>query len=116
MKNHWQKVTAWGEYEREPILETVEEYNALAVKIRHNKENWLELFVSLCQKYYSNERFCCGGSLHIVLDDGNLEDWHVSWCAGYACAMNDGAGSNIANLMLLMTVKQRERVYEKLYT
>jgi|WetSurMetagenome_2_1015567.scaffolds.fasta_scaffold13789_9 hypothetical protein len=116
MKNHWQKTTEWRNYECKPILETVEEYNALADKIRHKKENWLELFVLLCQKYYSDERFWCGGSLHIVLDDGNYEDCYVSWCAGYACAMNDGAGSDIANLMLLMTLKQRKQVYEKLHT
>jgi len=106
----WNKKKTWGEDETEPLIKTVEEYNNLAKNIRQDVD-WLSQFIALCKKYYQDPRFGCGGSLHIVLDDGNLEDSSVSWCAGYACAQNDGAGQQIADLMEIMTYKQREKIY-----
>ena len=32
----------------------------------------------MIQKIY--ETHPCGGMLHIVLDDGNVEDHHIYWC------------------------------------
>lgn len=34
----------------------------------------------LVEILYEDLGECCGGLLHIVLDDGNLEDHHILWC------------------------------------
>ena len=85
------------------------EYNKLFGKIRNDK-GWFSDFMKLCREYYMEH--CTGGSLHIVLDDGNLAKHHIDWSAGYACGANDEAGSDIANLMRNMTMKQKRKVYK----
>jgi len=83
-------------------------FNELVEKIRQDKA-WFEPFIALCKEYYIENG--TGGSLHIVLDDGNLAKHHIDWCAGYACGSKDWAGDDIANLMIWMTSKQRRKVY-----
>lgn len=59
----------------------------------------------------------CGGLLHIVLDDGNIEDNHIQWCIENA---NKEENQNrvdrylsleIAHKMLGLTIEQRKLVY-----
>ena len=83
-------------------------FNDLARRIRENKE-WFDEFIELVQEYYESNP--AGGSLHIVLDDENIEKGCVRWCAGYACGSGDEMGSDIANLMLHMNWNQRKKVY-----
>ncbi len=109
MRSAFRKRDDFGCMEKPPVIKSVDEYNALVTKIISDI-NWFDEFIWLCKHYYESEP--CGGSLHIVLDDGNLEDSSIAWCAGYACAEHDEEGSDLANLMEMMTVKQRERVYE----
>lgn len=87
----------------------VAEQNSIAKAIRSDAD-WYDDFIDLVKVYYSKTGNSCGGSLHIVLDDENIEDSHVSWCAGYACGKGDEEGHDIASLMELMTIEQRERV------
>lgn len=86
----------------------IDEYNSMVEKIRTKKE-WFDPFMRLCAGYYATNP--CGGSLHIVLDDGNLENTHIDWCAGYAYGTGDMVGSRIASLMREMTMSQRRKVY-----
>lgn len=58
-----------------------------------------------------------GGLLHIVLDDGNLEDHHILWCKE-ECNKRENWDRHdrllckrIANEMLGLTMKQRNLVY-----
>lgn len=37
-----------------------------------------EKTIDLIRKIYKND--CAGGALHIVLDDGNIEDENIFWC------------------------------------
>jgi hypothetical protein len=90
------------------FIETTEEYDELAKQICEGRL-WFIRFIELCKHYYQNNG--SGGSLHIILEDGNLENAHINWCAGFACAINDNEGSDIANLMLLMSKTQRKTVY-----
>lgn len=46
------------------------------------KKNIREETIQMIQKIY--EIYPCGGALHIVLDDGNVEDRHIHWCMVYA--------------------------------
>jgi len=110
MKRYWQKKTEWGQDECPPVIQTTEEYNNLVQRIRINDKTWFNDFVKLCGHYYENNP--CGGSIHVVLDDGSLEDTHVSWCAGYACGKNDQEGSDLAEIMSMMSLAQRKRVYK----
>ena len=48
-----------------------------------------------------------GGSLHIVLDDGNVDDSHVVFCLKRAEENNDLDGVRIAKLLLRMSKTQR---------
>ena len=83
-------------------------FNRLVNKIRY-EGGWFDEFIGLVSSYYAVNP--CGGNLHIVLDDGNLRNSDLQWCAGYACGQADELGNDIANLMLTMTMKQRKRVY-----
>lgn len=73
----------------------------------------VERVVGLVRAYRSLPENDCGGSLHIVLDDRNLEDSHVAFCRDYAIERHDIDGAMIAGLMLQMTRSQRARVYRR---
>ena len=95
----------------DPVIETTEEYNELFDNIK--KDNgWFDKFIGLCKYYYEGNP--CGGLLHIVLDDGNLEDTHIAWCEGLAYGWSDHQAMDIAALMMAMSMEQRQRVYEAL--
>jgi len=47
------------------------------------------------------------GSLHIVLDDGNVEDHSVLFCYQYAIEKQDLEGADLALLLLKMSKTQR---------
>lgn len=44
----------------------------------------MTVYVSkLVELLYEDLKECCGGMLHIVLDDGNLDDDDIQWCIDY---------------------------------
>lgn len=57
----------------------------------------------------------CGGSLHIVLDDENVDDCHVEFCIGYAQRCNDTAGYILALILMTMSKTQRCKLAKTLY-
>ena len=57
-------------------------------------------------KLYLRENLT-GGSLHIVLDDGNTEDDHVKWCEEHAIKEGDPAGAFLARALLLLPEDER---------
>jgi hypothetical protein len=52
------------------------------------------------------------GSLHIVLDDGNVKDSNVAFCRNYALAQNDEEGVELADILLQMSETQRLKLGE----
>ena len=54
-----------------------------------------------------------GGSLHIVLEDRNLEESSVRWCRDRAAATGDEDGVQIAEAMLAMTGTQRRQLHRR---
>lgn len=106
---YWHDKNEIEHNKRKYVIETIEEYNQLYQCIKADK-NWFSKFLKLCHHYYQQEP--SGGNLHIVLDDGNLEDGYVSWCAGLCSGMQDHEGMDLAHLLESMTLKQRERVYK----
>jgi len=93
---------------RKGLFDSAKEYNDFVHKIQSDDPTWEDAFVGLIQSYYMNH--CTGGSLHIVLDDGNWERHHITWCAGYACGQDDDHGNDIANLLLVMSDDQLKRI------
>lgn len=47
------------------------------------------------------------GSLHIVLDDGNVEDSHVEFCRKYAIENGDEEGAYLAGVLAGLSQSQR---------
>lgn len=52
----------------------------------------------------------CGGSLHIVLDDGNVDNSDVEFCRQWAQERGDAAGESIARSLLAMSRTQRRKL------
>lgn len=67
--------------------------------------------VMAANAYYRKPDNGVGGSLHIVLDDGNLETGNVQFCLEWARKNDDMDGEALALLLLDMTVTQRGKVY-----
>jgi hypothetical protein len=53
----------------------------------------------------------CGGTLHIVLDDGNIDDDSVRWVVKYAREQQDPLGVQLAETLLRLSMTQRETIY-----
>jgi hypothetical protein len=68
----------------------------------------------LVRAYCAKPGNATGGSLHIVLDDGNIEDHHIRYCAEFAEKRGDGEGVELARLLLRMSRTQRNKVYRRL--
>lgn len=70
--------------------------------------------LAVARAYYASGN-PLGGNLHVVLDDGNIEDSHVEWCLERCLELNDKSGEELALLLLKMTPVQRQMVYERIY-
>lgn len=56
-----------------------------------------------------------GGNLHIVLDDGNVDDDDVIFCLEKAKASSDQDGVDLATKLLTMSKDQRLEVSDQFY-
>lgn len=54
-----------------------------------------------------------GGNLHIVMEDGNLEDHHIQWCLTNALDEGDGEAAVLAHWLLKQSEEDREYIYNK---
>lgn len=57
-----------------------------------------------------------GGSLHLVLDDGNIEDSHVKFCIQWAKDHGDPEGVRLGELLLQMSKRQRKKLSDQFYS
>lgn len=64
----------------------------------------------LVHAYYRKPGNEVGGNLHIVLDDGNVEDGHIQYCLEQAEADGDEDGVVLASLLLRMSRTQRSKL------
>jgi hypothetical protein len=71
--------------------------------------------MELVWDYYEIPGVGCGGSLHIVLDDDNVEDHHVEFCQRYAEDHGDHEGELLAQILLRMSKTQRLKVAGLVY-
>lgn len=56
------------------------------------------------------------GSLHIVLDDGNVKDSDVLFCYHYALERDDQTGAHLASILLRMSKTQRLKLSSTITT
>lgn len=77
-----------------------------------NKPTVAKVF-ALVKTYYAKPDNASGGSLHIVLEDGNIESNHVAWCMEYAAENNDPYGVVLADFILQLSLTQREKLVER---
>lgn len=61
----------------------------------------------LVRRYYALPGNICGGTLHIVLDDHNVEDSSVDYCLKFAEEESDHAGQALAMVLRRMSRTQR---------
>ena len=70
--------------------------------------------IAYARRYYNSERGkWVGGSLHIVLDDGNLSNDSVDFCIDHAKETDDEAGWILATMIRSLTSTQRRSLYRK---
>lgn len=51
-----------------------------------------------------------GGSLHIIIDDHNIDDKNVKFCISYAKECGDDDGVKLAEKFLLLSKTQRSKI------
>lgn len=59
------------------------------------------------EAFYQIDGNQCGGALHLVLDDGNIEDEHIAFCLTQAVERGDKLGAAIAREMMKLTWDER---------
>lgn len=75
----------------------------------------IDSVLAKAKAYYTKPGNGCGGSLHIVLDDGNTEPDHVQWCIDHAIETDDEDGVALATDLLALSQAQRDSVYARLH-
>jgi hypothetical protein len=56
------------------------------------------------------------GSLHIVLDDGNISPADIRFCRDFAVEHRDAEGARLASILLGMGSAERRRLFRRLVT
>jgi hypothetical protein len=64
----------------------------------------------LVEAYYDKPGNGVGGSLHIVLEDGNIRTSDVEFCRQWALDHGDADGVRLAELLLRMSQTQRRKL------
>lgn len=60
--------------------------------------------------YVEQEGNWAGGSLHIVIDDGNITDSDVAYCREWSRRRGDAEGEALAEILLRMSLTQRRKL------
>ena len=72
----------------------------------------IQFMRAIVHAFYELEGNIVGGSLHIVIEDYNIEDSHIMWCRNYALEKQDMDGVLMCDLLLLFTEDEREKILE----
>ena len=73
-----------------------------------------EILLNQIKQFLSLDGNEVGGNLHIVLDDGNLDDENILFCRNLCIKTHDVLGRLICEGLLQITYKEREKIYEQL--
>ena len=72
-----------------------------------------DVLVAMQSAYYQHHT--SGGPLHILLDDQNVENEHLSFCRGHASFEGDMAGIAILDMLDQLEPDQREGVIQQVH-
>lgn len=72
--------------------------------------NSFDKLILLIKKYYSREGNGAGGNLHIILDDGNMEDDWINYCKQECIKKKDKDGVIICNKLLKLSYKEKQEI------
>jgi hypothetical protein len=61
----------------------------------------------MLRAYAAKPENSVGGSLHIVLEDGNVSDTNVRYCIKHALESGDTDGAELGKMLLRMSKTQR---------
>jgi hypothetical protein len=64
--------------------------------------------------YYSLDGNSSGGNLHIVLDDGNIENSSIEFCMKKCIENNDLLGLELCQMLLSASKTQRKKIYNNI--
>ena len=64
----------------------------------------------LVEEYYRKPGNMVGGNLHVVLEDHNIQNYHLDFCLKEAHAVGDEDGVMLAELLLKMSKTQRLKI------
>ena len=80
-----------------------------------NQKPTIPEILPLLKEYRDKDDNGAGGNLHIVLDDGNVNDSDVIFCLERAREPNDTDGIKLAELLLQMSKTQRSKIASMFY-
>ena len=83
------------------------------VLIKMGRKPTVPEVLPLINEYYEKDGNCAGGTLHVVLDDGNIETIFVKHAVEYARENNDEDGEKLGELLLKMSYTQRYKLYTR---
>ncbi len=69
------------------------------------------MLIELIEKYLAIE--CTGGSLHVLLDDGNFGESTAKFCKEYAIKHKDYWGEIIATLLMEFTEEEQIKIVDR---
>ena len=86
----------------------------MKIQDKKNKLQRMWLACTLISEYEASN-YGCGGSLHIILDDGNYDDSDIILCSNNSYSNNDVFGIHICQILGKMSVNERRAIVEKSY-
>ena len=69
------------------------------------------VFIQDIRDYYEKDGNAAGGNLHIVLDDGNLDDGSILFCINNCIERNDVDGLRLCKILFACSMTQRGKLY-----
>ena len=79
------------------------------------KSKLFEQMKDECRGFYRKDGNGAGGSLHLVLDDGNVSDDNVKFCIDYAEKKGDTEGAALGRKLLELSIVDRYLLYMGLW-
>lgn len=81
----------------------------------NRKESGKSKIIEKIKEYYSIEGNGAGGNLHIVTDDGNLDDDCIKFCIRRCVNKKDKLGEKIGNELLNTPLIERAYIYTEFW-
>lgn len=78
---------------------------------RHGIKPSVPEVLPLVREFYRIPGNLAGGKLHIVLDNGNVDDDSVGFCIREALEAGDTVAAELGQLLLVMSYTQRDKLY-----